>query len=133
MSKKILIVEDDNALATLYKVELELKGYLVEHVADGSKALQSVKDTKPDLVLLDIMLPGKNGLDVLQDMRANDSTKDVKVVILTNFGHEENVSTALEYGALDYIMKYKIVPAELTEKVAGFLGDPTEPVVTVTN
>ena len=130
---KILIVEDDEALATLYKAELELKNYEVSVVSNGSLVLSEVRKLMPDLVLLDIMLPGKNGLEILQEIRADEKLKDVKVIMLTNFGSEENVSTALEFGAVDYIMKYKIVPSELTDRVAVVLGHEDNPVVKVTN
>ncbi|OGC56333.1 hypothetical protein A3H26_01945 [candidate division WWE3 bacterium RIFCSPLOWO2_12_FULL_36_10] len=130
---KILIVEDDEALATLYKAELELKNYEVSVVSNGSLVLSEVRKLMPDLVLLDIMLPGKNGLEILQEIRADEKLKDVKVIMLTNFGSEENVSTALEFGAVDYIMKYKIVPSELTDRVAVVLGHENNPVVKVTN
>lgn len=130
---KILIVEDDEALATLYKTELELKNYEVFVVYNGSLALSEVRKVNPDLILLDIMLPGKNGLEILQDIRADEKLKDVKVIMLTNFGSEENVSTALELGAVDYIMKYKIVPSELTDRVSVVLGYKDNPIVRVTN
>ena len=130
---KILIVEDDEALATLYRAELELKSYEVSVVSNGSLVLAEVGKLMPDLVLLDIMLPGKNGLEILQEIRADEKLKDVKVIMLTNFGSEENVSTALEFGAVDYIMKYKIVPSELTDRVAVVLGHEDNPVVKVTN
>ncbi|MBT6401545.1 response regulator [candidate division WWE3 bacterium] len=131
MARTILIVEDDVALANLYKTELETNGYTVIHVAEGVQALDSIKQNTPDLVLLDIMLPGKNGLEILQDMRADDALKEAKVIMLTNFGNEENVSTALELGALDYVMKYKITPSEMSAKIASLLGDTTDSVVKV--
>lgn len=131
MSRKILIVEDDVALANLYKTELETKGNTVVHVAEGLQAVDSIRQNKPDLVLLDIMLPGKNGLEILQDMRSDAELKEVKVIMLTNFGNEENVSTALELGALDYVMKYKITPSEMTDKISSLLGDSTNSVVKV--
>ena len=133
LMRKILIIEDDQALYQLYKTELELAGYKVSNVADGNLAFEAVKDQKPDLVLLDLMLPGRNGIEILQEIRADSNIKNTKVVMLTNFGNEENVSSALEYGALDYIMKYKIVPSELPNKVATILGESAESVVTVTN
>lgn len=133
MARTILIVEDDMALANLYKSELESKEYKVVHVAEGAQAIDSIKQNKPDLVLLDIMLPGKNGLEILQDLRKVDDIKDTKVIMLTNFGNEENVSTALEFGAIDYVMKYKITPAEMTDKIASLLGDSSESVVKVTS
>jgi DNA-binding response OmpR family regulator len=131
--KKILVVEDDTALSALYRTELELKKYEVIEVSDGAKAVETIKSEKPDLVLLDLMLPNKNGLEILQEIRADDEIGGSNVVMLTNFGDEENVSTALEHGALDYIMKYKIVPSELSDKLASILGDSQDSVVKVTS
>ncbi len=131
--KKILIIEDDVALYTLYATELQLKNYTVSNISDGTLAVAGVKEQKPDLVLLDLVLPGRNGLDILKELREDPDMSDTKVIILTNFGNEDNVSTALEYGALEYIMKYKIVPSELADKIAQILGDTTESVIKVTN
>ena len=129
MPRKILIVEDDIPLYNLYKTELEMKGYEVTNVADGNLAYEAIKTQKPDLVLLDLMLPNKNGLQILEELKGQDETKTIKVIILTNFGNEDNVSKALELGAGDYIMKYNIVPSELSEKVASFLGDAEDSAV----
>jgi DNA-binding response OmpR family regulator len=96
-------------------------------------AVQTIKDQKPDLVLLDLVLPGRNGLDILRDIRSQQELENLKVVILTNYGGEENVSTALELGATDYVMKYKIVPSELAEKIASLFGDNGDAVVKMTN
>ncbi len=133
MARIILIVEDDMALANLYKTELEAKNYTVVHVSEGTQAVEGIRQNKPDLVLLDIMLPGRNGLEILKDVRDNEEVKDTKVIMLTNFGNEENVSTALELGALDYIMKYKITPAEMSEKIASLLGESLESAVKLTS
>ena len=129
MSKKIVIVEDDTSLYTLYKTELELKGYLIVNVADGMQAVDVIKEQSPDLVLLDLMLPGKNGLQILEELKGDSETKDLRVIMLTNFGNEDNVSRALELGAEDYIMKYNIVPSELSDKVAALLGDSSDSAV----
>lgn len=129
----ILIVEDDIALANLYKTELEMAGYKVVHVSEGMKALDGIKENIPSIVLLDIMLPGRNGLEILQDIRDTEDVKDTKVLMLTNFGNEENVSTALELGALDYIMKYKITPTEMKDKLASLLGNASDSAVKLTS
>ncbi len=129
MAKKIVIVEDDTSLYNLYKIELETKGYDIVNVADGSLALNTIKEQKPDLVLLDLMLPGKNGLQILEELKADADGKAIRVIMLTNFGNEDNVSRALELGAEDYIMKYNIVPSELTDKVASLLGDTSDSAV----
>ncbi len=121
------------ALANLYKTELEMAGYTVVHVAEGTAALEGIKANAPGIVLLDIMLPGKNGLEILQDIRDAEDVKDTKVLMLTNFGNEENVSTALELGALDYIMKYKITPTEMKDKIGNLLGTSSDSAVKLTN
>lgn len=132
MAKNILIIEDDTPLYNLYKTELELKGYSVSNVSDGNLGFEAIKNQKPNLVLLDLMLPGKNGLQILEEVKADDETKDSRVIMLTNFGNEDNVSKALELGAEDYIMKYNIVPSELSSKVASMLGDTSDSAVKLT-
>jgi DNA-binding response OmpR family regulator len=123
MGKKVLIVEDDTALYTMYAMELSIKGYDVSNVADGALGLEAVKTRRPDLVFMDLMLPNKNGLQILEEIKNDPDVKSTKVVMLTNFGNDENISRALELGAEDYIMKYNIVPSELSDKVAAILGD----------
>lgn len=127
--RKILIIEDDLPLYNLYKTELELKGYEVSNVSDGNLGFEAVKSQAPDLLLLDLMLPGKNGLQILEELKAQAETKSVRVVMLTNFGNEDNVGKALELGAEDYIMKYNIVPSELSDKVVSLLGDSQDSAV----
>lgn len=133
MSKKILVVEDDQAFFNVCATELKLKGYDVVHVSDGNLAVAKIKEEKPNLVLLDIILPGVNGLDILRELKESDETKDVKIVMLTNFGTDDNISKAVELGADDYFMKYNVVPSELTEKLAPYLGEASDSGVTLTN
>lgn len=122
MAKKVLIVEDDMALFNMYSIELKLKGYDVLNVNDGLQALPKAKEYKPDIILLDIMLPGMNGLNILSELKADPETEQIPVIMLTNYGSENNVKKALESGAADYIMKYKILPSELSEKIEVVLG-----------
>lgn len=129
--KKILIVEDDTSIYNIYATELKIKGYDVENVTDGMKAMEAIKDQAPNLVLLDLMLPGKNGLEILQEMKENEETSGIKVVMLTNYGDDENVKKALEYGAEDFMLKYNIVPSELSAKVSLLLGEVSESAVTL--
>lgn len=125
MGKKILFVEDDNAFYNVCSIALNLKGYTVLQVAEGDVAIQRILDEQPDLVLLDIMLPKMSGLEILEELKKRDETKAFRVVMLTNFGSDVNVSKAIELGAEDYIMKYNIVPGELAEKVGLLLKDST--------
>lgn len=126
MNKKVLIVEDDMALFNMYAVELKIKGYDVLNVNDGLQALPKAKDYKPDVVLLDIMLPGMNGLNILTELKADPQTTEIPIIMLTNYGSEDNVKKALESGAADYIMKYKILPSELSDKIDAVLGTSVE-------
>ncbi len=121
--KKILIVEDDESFFTICSAALKLKDYDVIHVSDGSQAVQVISEQMPDIILLDIVLPGMSGLDILQNIKETEELKSIKVVMLTNFGTDTNVNRAMELGAEDYIMKYNVVPTELADKVAVYLGD----------
>lgn len=122
MARKVLIVEDDMALFNMYSIELKLKGYDVLNVNDGLQALSKAKEYQPDIILLDIMLPGMNGLNILSELKSDPETEHIPVIMLTNYGSEDNVKKALESGAADYIMKYKILPSELSEKIEVVLG-----------
>jgi len=132
MPKKVLFVEDDEGFFNIFSVPLKMKGYNVAHVAEGSRAMDFILQEKPDLVLMDIILPGMSGLDVLKEMKENIDTKDIKVVMLTNFGNDENLKKAVEYGAEDYYMKYNVVPSELPEKIAVLLGETPDSGIVVT-
>jgi len=132
MPKKILVVEDDQAFFNVCATELKLKGYDVVHVADGNLAVAKIKEEAPNLVLLDIILPGVNGLDILRELKESDDTKEIKVVMLTNFGTDDNISKAVELGADDYFMKYNVVPSELSEKLAPYLGEASDSGVSLT-
>ncbi|MBW6441293.1 response regulator transcription factor [Patescibacteria group bacterium] len=126
MPKKILFVEDDEGFFNIFSVPLKMKGYDVVHVPDGSAAVEKVITEKPDLVLLDIVLPGMSGLDILKELREREETSVVKIIMLTNFGNDDNVAKAMDYGSDDYLMKYNIVPSELPDKIASLLGEDAE-------
>ena len=130
--KKILIIEDDQSIYNVYSAELKLRGYEVEHEANGMNAMDSIEKFEPDLILLDIILPGRNGLEILEEIVGRDGLKDIKVLMVTNYGNDSNVKKALELGAEDYILKYNIVPSELSEKVSQILGEETDSPVKIT-
>ncbi len=119
--KKVLIVEDDRDISQMYKQKLDLAGYQVAEEFDGSKAMMVVKDTLPDIVLLDIMLGGKvNGFDILEEIRRDPRTKNTQVLILTNLESEEKV--AKEIGANEYVMKSTTTPGDLLNRVKAMIG-----------
>ena len=129
---KILFVEDDQAFYNLCSMELKMKGFDVVHVADGSLAIEKIRSEKPDAVLLDIVLPGMNGLDILKEMKEDSELKGIKVAMLTNFGMDENVNKAMDLGADEYFMKYNIVLSELPDKVHTLLGSKKSSDVVIT-
>lgn len=120
--KKILLVDDDNALRQLYAVELGTKGYAVSEAPDGEQGLAMVSSEKPDLILLDIMMPKLDGVATLTQLKQNAETSKIPVVMLTNFGQENLVQQAFSSGAADYLLKYKVTPAEMAEKVGQVLS-----------
>ena len=123
MPKKILFIEDDEAFFNIFSVPLKMKGYDLVHVPEGNSAMEKIMAEKPDLILLDIILPGTSGLDILKEIKENIELKNIKAVMLTNFGSDDNINKAMEYGADDYFMKYNVVPSDLPDKIGSLLGE----------
>lgn len=117
MSKKILLVEDDPFLADIYKTKLTEEGYNVICAFDGDEALRKVIEEKPDLTLLDIVLPNVDGWEILRKIKADDAAKDVKVIILSNLGQKEEVEKGMALGAIGYLIKAHHTPSEVAAEV----------------
>jgi DNA-binding response OmpR family regulator len=117
----ILIIEDEPGFRKIYKDFLESEGYIVQEADDGQKGLQLVKSGKPDLVLLDIVLPQISGFDVLKNIRADASTKDLPVIIFSVLGERDTVKKGLELGANDFAVKGFYSPGEMLSKIRGLL------------
>lgn len=118
MSKgKILLVEDDTFLSELYVTKFAEVGYEITVAEDGLEGLSLAEKLKPDLVLLDIVLPRLDGLTVLRSMKEREGTKDIPVVLLTNLGQKEDVDRAIALGAADYVIKAHFTPTEVVAKV----------------
>lgn len=121
---KILLVEDETELRDLYQLLLEDKGYLVDAKADGKQGLQALEQGGYDLVLLDIMLPFIDGLEILSQLQKSrlPSKQNVKsVILLTNLAQDQTIARALELGVRGYLIKSDYNPEQLLEAVAGFL------------
>jgi DNA-binding response OmpR family regulator len=103
--KRILLIEDEEDIAALIKLQAEISGYKLHVEVDGVNGYRAIEREKPDLVILDIMLPGENGLDVCRKMKSNTETKNIPVIILSAKGEELDVVLGLELGADDYIPK----------------------------
>ena len=114
---RVLLVEDDTALAQMYRVKLEKDGYTVRVVGDGEQALSMLDQDLPDLIFLDIRLPRMDGLTFLERLRASQRTQNVPVVIVSNYSEHELVSRGLQLGALDYLIKSQTTPGRLSQGV----------------
>ena len=117
--KKIALIEDDTSIREMYQMKLEMEGYNVVCADDGEKALEVIKKENPDLVLLDILMPKKDGFEVLKELKdSHDSgVKSIPVVMLTNLSNREDIAEAEKLGAVDYLVKAKITPSEVADKV----------------
>ena len=120
MKQRILLIEDEPALAEMLRYNLEKEGYDVATAADGEKGLVAVDETKPDLILLDWMLPHISGLEVCRQLRRKRDTQDIPVIMLTARGEENDRVRALDVGADDYVTK-PFSPGELTARIRALL------------
>ncbi len=118
---KVLLIEDDTSIATLYKTELEIRGHTLQLLTEGSNVVETAAKFQPDLIILDIQLPSKDGLSILKELKEDSRTSGFKVIMLTNYATDENIDKALALGAEDFIPKHRIVPEELGEKVDSLL------------
>lgn len=120
---QVLLVEDDIFLASIYQKKFEIEGYKVVLAENGEKGLVEAKKKKPDIILLDVLLPKLDGFVVLERLRADPATKDIPVILLTNLGQKDDVQKGLDAGAADYLIKAHFKPSEVVEKVKKALGD----------
>lgn len=119
--KKILIVEDDDFLLQMYSTKLELEGFRVFEAMNGLQGLKVAQKEIPDLILLDLNLPELSGFEVLSQLKRDDETKNIKVLILTNYSQKEDIDRCLELGADDYLIKAHFVPSEVIAKIKTIL------------
>lgn len=120
--KRILLVEDDDALANVYKMRLETEGFIVLRVPNGEEALASAVEFKPNLIVLDVMMPKVSGFDVLDILRNTPETANIKVVMLTALSQDSDKQKAEKLGADDYMVKSQVVIADVVERIKHHLG-----------
>ncbi|OIP23190.1 response regulator [bacterium CG_4_10_14_0_2_um_filter_33_32] len=120
--EKILIVEDDKSLREMYQLRLSLNGYDVLEASDGEEGLDVAIKEKPDLILLDIMMPKMSGMDVLDILKSTPETKDIPIVVLTALAEENVKAKGLVYGAEDFLIKSQIMPGQVVEKIEKVLA-----------
>ncbi|NCO05011.1 MAG: response regulator [Candidatus Magasanikbacteria bacterium] len=113
----VLLVEDDTFLSNIYKTKFEMEGFKISTADNGESGYNEAKKKKPDVILLDILLPKMDGFAVLEKLKADDDTKDIPVIMLTNLGQKDDVDKGFELGAVDYLIKAHFKPSETVEKV----------------
>lgn len=121
-SKKILLVEDDDSLATVYQTRLQAEGFDTRRVPNGEEALSNTLEFKPDLILLDVMMPKVSGFDVLDILRNTPETANVKIIMLTALSQDSDKQRAEELGVDDYLVKSQVVIADVVDRIKQHLG-----------
>ncbi len=114
---KILIVEDEESLAFVLKEKLDKSGFETKVAKDGETALTLARAFKPELILLDLVLPKKDGFSVLRELKADPELEIVPVIVLSNLGEDENIKKAFALGAKDYFVKSQHPINEIVEKI----------------
>jgi len=122
MMKKILLIEDDKFLRELMVKKLLTMDYDVTSAVDGESGLSMIKEIKPDVVLLDLILPGINGFEVLEKAKQNPEIADIPVIILSNLGQKEDIERGQKLGAADFMIKAHFTPQEVVNKIKTILG-----------
>jgi len=119
--KKILIAEDDKYLRNAMRVKLEKAGFIVSTAEDGQQAVDSLKTDMPDLIVLDLVMPVKDGFNVLEEIKSNSATSKIPVIVASNLGQKEDIDKATRLGAADYIVKTNLSLGDLVDKITKFL------------
>jgi len=121
MSKVVLLVEDNDFIRNMYQLKLSKAGLTVEEAVDGKQALEKIAAKKPDLVLLDMMMPNMSGIDVLKQLNKDKLIPELPVIVLTNIMNSQAITEARDLGARDYIIKTDLTPSQVIDKLKPFL------------
>lgn len=121
MSKVVLLVEDNDFIRNMYQLKLAKADLTVIEAVDGRMALERITDQKPDLVLLDLMMPNVGGLEVLRDLKKQGMLPDLPVIVLTNVMDPQTIDQAKKLGAKDYIVKTDLTPSQVIDKLKPFI------------
>ena len=120
--KKILLVEDDDALASVYQLRLEAEGFSVQRVPNGEAALSTALEFRPDLILLDAIMPKVSGFDVLDILRNTPETTNMRIIMLTALSQESDLQRAKALGVDEYLVKSQVVIADVVERIKHHLN-----------
>ena len=118
---RILLVEDDPFLLSMYSTKFELEDFQVISANDGQKGLDFALKEKPDIILLDILLPKMNGFEVLEKLKENEVTKNIPIILLTNLNQKNEIEKGLSLGADDFLIKAHFMPSEVVGKIKKIL------------
>lgn len=119
---KVLIVEDEEILAKILQEKFKEQGFSSEAAADGDAALPVARQFRPDIIVLDLILPKKDGFAVLEELKADPELKAIPVIILSNLGQEDEIKRGMKLGAVDYLVKAQNPIKAVIEKVANYLN-----------
>lgn len=119
---KVLLIDDDEAISTVFSTALKKEGFEVVHSLSGAEGLEKVKSDRPDLILLDQILPDMQGNQILKQLKGDEATKTIPVIILSNFSQEELVKEAINAGATDYVFKFQVDTKDVVDKVKQVLN-----------
>lgn len=119
---KILVIEDDTFLRELIVQKLDQEGYDVEEAVDGKEGVKQALAQKPDIILLDLILPGIDGFEVLRQLKEDEALAPIPVLILSNLGQKEDIDKGMKLGAKDFLIKAHFTPGEIIEKIKNILG-----------
>jgi DNA-binding response OmpR family regulator len=115
--KDILLIEDEDVLANMYETKFAKEGFVIRKALDGETGLKMAQERRPDLILLDIIMPKLDGFTVLRRLKADEKLKDIPVMLLTNLGQDEDVKKGTELGVVGYLVKANSTPAQVVDKV----------------
>jgi len=119
--KKILIIEDDQMISSMYRTKLKQENFIVLTATNGAQGLELALNEKPDLVMLDIIMPQLDGFSVLRQLRGNEGTKNTPIIMLTNLGTDEDKEKGQKLGATDYLIKTNLTPAQISEIIKKYI------------
>ena len=119
---KILLIEDDPFLLSMYSIKFEAEGFIVVTADDGEKGLEIAKKENSDIILLDILMPKMNGFEVLEKLKADERTKEIPIILLTNLNQKDEIEKGLILGADDYLIKAHFMPSEVVTRIKKILG-----------
>ncbi len=120
---KVAIIEDDVAIVQMYRMKFESEGYQVETAGNGKDGLAITQAFKPTIILLDLMMPEMDGMEMLKRLRKQAWGKKIKVIVLTNMGESEVSDEVKQFGISDFIVKADMTPKQVADRIKATLGD----------